>query len=314
MASTNLYPLFQKGLEDNFFVRMEYYEPEWRRIFHVHGTGDRYIWKQGWQGYDIPEPRIPGQRIVQQGFQPSFGKAYIIQNFGLGDAVPEEDIEDDIYGVIKYSLAAKAGFMAVAFMDLWQYRTAGFFQNQGYATGNAVAGMADGVSLFNTAHPIAASNLGATYSNRPSNDADLSVSSWQVMSTALRVQKYPNNRTFSNNKLRCIVINPALSYVAWEIRHGKPYKPNSADFTMNRIADEGVDIIEWPYFQKSGATGTNNAWFGVGQNHSLNFYMRSAPKSKTDYDVGTNSQIVIMLTRGDYGADDARGTYGSSGL
>lgn len=313
MASSNLFPLFQKGIEDNFFLRLSMYDPEWRRIFHVHETGDRYIWTQGWQGYDLPEPRVPGQRIVQGQFQPSFGKAFIMQNFGLGDAVPQEDIDDDLYAVIKYALASKAGFMAVAFMDLWQYRTAGFFQNQGFASGSSVAGMADGVSLFNTAHPIAASNLGTTYSNRPSVDADLSVATWQAMATALRVQKYPNNRTFANNKLRCLVINPALSYVAWQIRNAKPYEPGSANFTPNRIADEGVDIIEWPYFQKSGATGTNNAWFGIAEKHYLHFYMRSAPKSQTDYDIGTNSQIITMLTRGDYGAEDARGTYGSVG-
>lgn len=312
MASTNNYPLFNKGISENFLLRLSMYDPEWRRLFHVHGTGDRYIWHQGWKGYGLPQPRVPGARIAQSEFQPDFGKVYIMQLFALGDAVPQEDIDDDIYAVYKFAMATKGGLMANSFMNLWQYRTAGFFQSQGFASGSSVAGMSDGKSLFNTAHPIAASTLGITYANRPSVDADLSVATWQAACVALWTQKAPDNLTFLRNSAAKLCINPALSYVAWEIRQGK-WKPYSADRTENRIKQEGVEIIEWPYFQKSGATGTNNAWFFLGQQHYLNFFMRQAPYSKTDYDFGTNSQLVAMHTRGDYGADSPLGTYGSVG-
>lgn len=311
MASANLYPLFIQGINDNFGLKMDMYDPEWRRIFHVHGTGDRYIWDQEWQGYPLPQPRVPGDRIAQGSFQPSFGKTYIIQNFALGDAIPQEDIRDDLYAVIKYALATKGGLMADTFQNLWQYRTAGFFQNQGFASGTTVAGMSDGLSLFNTAHPIAASNLGVTYANRPSTDADLSIATWQAASIALWTQKAPDNLTYLRNRPRCLVINPALSYVARQIRYGK-WQPYSADRTINPIEAEGVDIIEWPYFTKSGATGTNNAWFMVGDKHYLNFYMRQAPEAETDYDIQTLSQVVVMSTRGDYGASNPKGVYGST--
>lgn len=312
--STNLYPLYTKGINDQFLLRLRTYDPEWRRLFHVQGTGERYIWAQGWQGYGLPQFRVPGERIAQDQFQPNFSKQYIIRNFALGDTIAQEDIDDDLYGVVKFVLAQKGGFMAVSFQNLWQYQTAGFFQNQGFASGSTVAGMSDGKSLFNTAHPIAASNLGTTVANRPSVDADLSVASWQAMCINLWTQKAPDNLTFLNNGLRKLCVNPQLHYVAHQIAHGTPYQPFSANFTPNIIPKDGsVEIIEWPYFQKSGATGTNNAWFGIAETNYLEFYMREAPKSQTDYDIQTNSQVVIMMTRGDYGASDWRGTYGSTG-
>lgn len=302
--------MFIQGIEEQFGLKYDTYDPEWRRIFHVRGTGDRYIWHQMWQGYGLPQPRLPGDRVAQSQFQPSFGKTYIMQNFALGDAIPQEDIDDDLYAVIKYAMASKGGLMADAFMNLWQYRTAGFFQNQGFASGSTVAGMSDGKSLFNTAHPVASSNLGTTYANRPSTDADLSISTWQAMETALRTQLRPDNLTYINNEPRCLVINPTLNFVARQINEGK-WQPFSADRTESKT--KNVDIITWPYFTKSGATGTNNAWFFLGNEHYLNFFMREAPKSETDYDIITRSQVVIMSSRADYGASDWRGGYGSSG-
>lgn len=290
---------------------MNTYDPEWRKIFHVHGTGDRYIWHQGWQGYGLPQQRVPGQPVAQSQFQPSFGKTYIIQNFALGDAVPQEDIDDDMYAVIKYAMASKGGLMANSFMNLWQYRTANFFANQGFASGTTVAGMSDGRSLFNTAHPQAASVLGTTYANRPSTAADLSVASWQAAETNLRTQLAPDGLTYLNNEPRILVVNPALSFVANQINTGK-WQPFSADRTES--ATKHLEVITWPYFKKSGATGTDNAWFMVGKDHFLNFFMREAPKPETDYDINTRSQIVIMSTRADYGASDYRGTYGSPGI
>lgn len=310
--STNLYPLYTKGLDRQFLLHLMTYQPVWKRLFHMNTTNKRYIWAQGWQGYNLPSFRLPGNSIKQDIFQPSFGKQYIVANYALGDAIAEEDIDDDLYAVIKFVLAQKGGYMAIAFEDLLEYLTAGFFATQGFATGTTVAGMADGLSLFNTVHPIAASNLGATYSNRPAVDADLSVAVVQAMSTALWTQKAPNNLTYLRNDLKKIVVNPALHYVAHQVTKYK-WEPYSANRTENPIKNQNIEIEEWPYFTKSGSTGTNNAYFGMAEKHYCNFYMRSAPRSKTDYDIGTNSQVMIMMSRHTQGADDARGVWGSTG-
>lgn len=288
------------------------YQPVWKQLFHMNTTDKRYIWAQSWQGYGLPLFRTPGTRIAQDVFQPSFGKQYIIANYALGDAVAQEDIDDDLYAVINFVLAQKGGFMANSFENLLEYLTAGFFAVQGYASGTTVAGMADGLSLFNAAHPTAASTLGITQSNVAT--ADLSVASAQAMTTALRLQKAPDNLTYMNNELDKFVYNPALDFVARQIFNNPKWQPYSGDRTANPLGNQNVTLCPWPYFTKSGATGTNNACFGMAKKHYCNFYMRSAPKSKTDYDINTNSQMLIMMSRHTQGADSWIGTYGLSGL
>lgn len=311
--SSNLYPLFIKGINRHFLLELMTYNPKWKSIFHVGATDERYIWHQGWQGYPLPQFRVPGEPIAQSQFAPSFNKQYIIRSFGLGDSFPQEDIDDDLYAVITFSAAKKGGLMARSFVNLMEYDTAGFFQNQGYVSGSSVAGMSDGKSLFNTAHPISANNTGTTASNRPSIDADMSVALAQFYAVNLRTQKAPDNLTFIDNEVRAVVFNPTLHYVVRQVYRGQ-WVPNTADRDLNYLPEDGVEFIEWAYFQSSGLTGTNNSTFVVGREHYLYFFMRSAYNTKTDYDIHTNSQIVTAMARYDEGASDWRGTSGSLGL
>lgn len=313
MASTNLYPLFTKGINRHFLLELKEYDPVWRNLFHMDSTSDRYIWHQSWEGYQLPEFRVPGERIAQGAFKPSFNKQYIIRTFGLGDSIPQEDIDDDLYAVINKQLAKKGGALARAFTNLLEYDTAQFFGVQAFASGTSVAGSSDGVSLFSTAHPISASQPLVTWSNRPSVAADLSQSSLQAAATALRLQKAPDNLTFLNNEIKTLVYNPVLEYVVRQLLYGK-WKADSADRNENFLTKDSIEACAWPYFQKSGATGTNNGWFVQGREHYLYFFMRSGYKTNTDYDINTNSQIITALQRFDEGASSPLGMYGSPGI
>lgn len=318
--STGLGPLFIRGVNRQFGLKLQTYDPQWRRIFHVMDTTDRYIWSQGWIGYQSPVFRVPGQTIAVGNFAPDFSKQYIIRGYGLADQFAQEDIDDDLYGVINLATARKGGLFAQAFMDLMEIQTATYFGTQGFTTGSSVAGMADGVSLFNTAHPQNALNQVATWTNRPSVDADLSITTAQFMATNLMLQKAPNNVTVLNNKMKAIVYNPILTFVAQQIYRGA-WQGFSADLNDNTIKKTlgNVELIEWPYFVKGGSTGgaygsgAANGYFGIGETHHMYFYLRQAAKSKTDESITTNSQIMTMTCRFDMGADSARGTVGSTG-
>lgn len=311
--SYGLYPLFNKGLNDNIGLEFMWWKPKWKEIFKVYNTNFRYEDDQEWEGYQYPGFRIPGQSVAAGQFLPSFNKRYVIRNFGLLDSVAQEDLDDDLYGVINRVIPSKAGLMARAFQDQLETDNANMFAVSGFASGT-VQGSPDGKSLFNTAHLTSASQSTVTWANRPSIEADLSISSFQAAQTNLRTQKAPNNVSFINNPARVLVVNPGLEYVAKQILKGT-WIGNSADLTQNWIAaDDNVMPIFWPYFQKSGATGTNNAWFVVGQDHWLKFFMRQKPTSRSDYDINTNSQIFTVLMRYDKGWSSARGTYGSTGI
>lgn len=312
MASQNLFPLFQRGFTKQIILAYKLWDPKWRNIFHVGTSDSRIVDMQNWSSYGVlPQFRVPGGQVQQAAIAPSFPKRYVMRSWGLGDSFASEDIDDDLYGVIHKVMPAKAGAMAHAFQNLMEEETSQYFIVNGYASGNNVAGMFDGVSLFNVAHPLSSTQPYITWANRPATDVDLSVASLQVAETNLRTQKPSNNIGYIENRPRAIIINPSLRFVAKQVIDGF-WETASANRTENAL--QSVEIIDWAWFQKSGATGTNNAWFEVGDEHFLDFLMHTAYRTETAYDINTSSQIVTAHCRFDLGATDARGTFGSSGL
>ena len=311
--SNNLAPLFVKGIDENIYTVIKGYEATWKKIFHVHPTKARYIDHQTWAGYGLPQARVPGERIADGQFAPSFSKHYVIRNFGLKDSFPDEDIADDLYGVINRVIPAKAGLFARTFMDLLELDTANLLSNQGFASGTNVAGSPDGRSLFSTVHPISVGQSAVTVANRPLIEVDMSVAGAQAAAVAIRLQKAPNNITVIPNEVAKVVYNPGLTYIAHQVYKGK-WEPNTANRNDNVLNQKHVELVEWPYWNKSGAQGVNNAWFVLGKMHNLHFFMRQGVRPKSQSDIVTNSIILAATCRFDEGWTDYRGTWGTTGL
>lgn len=316
--SSALAPLFNYGISKNLYAEMQPWQPAYKEFFNIIDTDSRYIDHQLWETYKLLQPRQPGGLTSGGQFFPSFSKRYIIRNFGLGDFIAIEDWRDDRYGVTHKILAQQGGALAQAVQDTYESDVANFCINSGYASGT-VAGMADGVSLFNTAHPVSLQNSTQTYSNRPAIDADLSVASYQAALTALETQQRPNATTYVHNRPSKLVVNPVSQFVADQlVNQGRnanaPWERGTAEYNSNKqVASKDVTVVQWPWFTKSGATGTNNAWMLFGETRYLYFVMRQAIEIETDYDVNTRSMIWVASTRFDEGASDARGGYGSAG-
>lgn len=310
--SSNLAPLFNEGLSENLFLSLDTYDMMFRHFMHMETADTRYVWHQVWEGYGLPQFRMPGGPFIQDSIKPSFNKAYIIRSFGLGDTFAREDIDDDLYGVINRVIPKKSGLMADSFYDLQNLELANFFGISGFAGGTNVAGMSDGLSLFNTAHPTSASQISNTFSNTFATGTDLSIASMQWAQGTLRNQTAPNGITHFQNEVDTLVINPSMRYVARQICHG-PKERGTSDNNENYLRDDHINIVEWPYFQAHGTVGTQNSWFVVGKKHWLFFLLRSGMMIQTDYDIATNSLICSCNIRFDYGATDPRGTVGSLG-
>lgn len=317
MASSGLAPIYQRGIDENILRTVAEYDPVYRLFMHVEDTSSRYIWHQGWSGYGLPmTPRYPGTPVESGQFAASFSKQYIVQGWGLGDQIPYEDEEDDLYGVIHRALAMKSGFMGVAFRTAIEYYVAQFFGIEGFASG-AVSTMPDNVSLFNTAHPVSSSQLGVTYANRPSTDVDFSVTSYQACATNLRTQLRPDNLTYINDRPRYGIFNPAWQYIVPQVLRAPMY-PNTADFNYNFNSEDNVTPIYWPYWAyggaTGGATGGNNSWFFVGHEHHLHFFWRQPPRSFVYWDQNVLAQQINVTMRTAIGASDWRSCYGSRGM
>lgn len=312
MPTSNVNAAFAAGIRRHIGIEYKEDPPVCTKIFHMNTSTSKFEDFQLWENYGPPVRKDPGTPVVFGQARQSFSKRFTHDTWTLGDLIPKENWADDKYGVLHRILPAKGGGMARVFRTNYDIQHANVFINTGYVSGTSVAGSFDGVSLFNTAHPISASNTGTTVSNRPSVDVDLSVASYQAAAVNLRTQYEANNYTYLDNEPAQLVVNPALEYVAKQITRSGWY-PNTADRNVNYNHEDNVKITTWKYFKKSGATGTNNAWFVTGQNHELLSFMRAAYEIESDFDIYVLAYVWTADMRFSFGWADWRGVYGSLG-
>jgi hypothetical protein len=312
MPTRNIAPAFAAGIREHCGIEFQVIPPICTQLFHMENSTAKFEDYQFWENYGSPTRKNPGSPVTMMEARPSYSKRFTHDTYAGGDVIPDEDWDDDKYGVLHRLLPAQGGGMGRSFKTFYDIQHALMFINLGFATGTNVAGSPDGLSLFNTAHPISAGNPLVTYSNRPSVDVDLSISSYQAAATNIRTQKEPNNFSIIDNEPARLTTHPSLRYVAKQILKGE-WERGTADRNTNYIATEGCDHTEWKYFTKSGATGVNNAWFVEGDTHWLYSFLRNAYEVDSDHDIYILAHVWVAFMRFSFGWVDARGTYGSIG-
>jgi phage major head subunit gpT-like protein len=232
--------------------------------------------------------------------------------FGLGVRASFELIEDDEYGLIRQSpqaLARSANFRI-------EQDAANVF-NLGFTTITSN----DGVSLFNSAHPLlggtAATTLGpgvsgiisaaGTYPNRPSTDMDLSITSLQ---TAIRQYERLIDAVGFPVALRpqYLWIPPELVFVAVELL-ASPNDPRNANNAINSILRQGLTYLIGHYFTSSTAWGL----LCEKQFHQLKFFWRHPLEEDFSDDFDTISMKHIAFMRYSVGPGSWLGVWGTTG-
>lgn len=300
--------LLTNTIQRHFGLRNKLVKSRIPSIFEVGSTDSRIVDEMGWVGYGSPEQIRPGQSVPMKEFYQDFGKRFVVVDYAMGDYCTFMDWDDDKGGVLHRMLPAKGGAMAVAFATLEERVCALFLGTYGFASGTSVATMSDGVSLFNTAHPLSRVNTSVTWSNRPSTDTPLSIASLKEACRQLRMQKAPNGLDILANEPAKLVYGYANDYVAREIL-AAGYQPYSADYTKNMLAGENIQPIYWPYFE----TNDGKAWFVLGQTHGLRFIRRQPVRFAGDTIVQSLSHVFVAWDRFTVGASTPRGVYGSYG-
>jgi hypothetical protein len=303
---------FSAGISKHLQIEYREKNPTYPRVFQVDRSDAKFVDMVLWQGYGLPAPKVPGvPGQFGEAFQ-SFSKRFLHVTYYLADMVTDEDWDDDKYGVLHRILPAKGGMMARSFRTHKEITHANLFNTLGFASGTNIAGSPDGVCLFSTTHPLSAQNSGVTFANRPTVDADLSITTAQAAAVNLRLQYAANGVEYIENDIRGVVINPALEYVAKQVFKGK-WERGTTDRNENFLTEPDVDIIPWAYFKSSGATGTNNSWFVFGEEHYLYSFDRTNYKVDTDHDIYILATVFAAHFRYSAGWSDWRGTFGSRG-
>jgi hypothetical protein len=305
--------LLASGVHHNLIQFLDYQmrDVEYTRWMNVETSEQAFEDEVEYAGVGVMPEKPEGANIIFDDLIQGGTKRYLHLSYGLGSMASWELIEDDKYGVIKQ--APKAHSRSALFIR--EQVTANVL-NLGFSSITTT----DGVSLFNTSHPLLgganATAVGpgvssiisatGTYPNRPSPDAALSFTSLELMVTQFErlidAQGIP-----IRFKPRWVIIPPELKFVAREIL-GSAGRPYSADNELNALLGEDLQ------FQISHYLTGPRAWFVVTEkdSHQLKFFDRHP--IDTDYDDVFTSRATQMLSfqRFSAGATSWPGTWGSN--
>ncbi len=236
---------------------------------------------------------------------------YIMLKSTLAARVSWELVEDDQYDKISKLLEGLANSANFTISQ----SGANIFNN-----GFSLIKTVDGVSLFNSQHPLlrgsSATNVGpgasftsyapGTFPNRPSVDVQLSVAGVQLATTQMERMIDQSGLSISI-KPKCCLIPPELRFTAREI-FGSAGKPDTSDNNINSLLGENLHPRICNYL-----TSPSN-WFLLADKHQhrLKHYTRTPITFDLDDDFNTLAFKFLMFYREAWGVTVFYGTWGSS--
>lgn len=294
------------------FLDLQMREEEYTHIFNVETSMQAFEDEVEMAGVGAMPEKPEGSAAVYDDMIQGGTKRYLHLTYALGSRATWELIEDDQYGILKQVPKAHARSAMFA-----REQVSANVLNLGFSTVTTT----DGVSLFNTQHPLlggtAATNLGpgltnvifagGTYPNRPSPDVDLSFTGIQLMVNQFE-RMIDSQGIPVRVKPRYILIPPELKFIAREIL-GSPGKPYTNDNELNSLLGEDLKFRVLHYLT------SQSAWFGVAEkdSHQLKFFDRHPIDTDYDDDFDTRSTKVLTFQRFSAGATSWVGTWGSNG-
>jgi len=286
----NLNKLWQDGLTS--------WGEEYRKLANIE-TSTRQSEVDSYEsGFQTMPEKDEGVAATYDTIIPGISKTYTHKTYAMGYEITEEAIEDNLQTPQTFNKLPQAlNRSAVETVEV----TFGTVINEGFSTTTGF----DGQYLFSTAHP----NLdGSTQGNRPSTDADLSVSSLTAGLTA--VEGFTDERGLKRPMKATLLVVPVNSWNIAEELLGSEYKPYVANNEVNALQKKDLQYFVYHYMTDT------DAWVLLAEkgNHQLKFYWRvqlGALRRGTDFD-STNLKHLARM-RFSVGYSHWMGTYGTSG-
>ncbi len=270
---------------------------EYRSYFNVLNSTKQSEVDSYESGFAAMPEKQEGTAATFDTILPGIKKTYTHITYALGYELTEEAVEDNLQTPQTFNKLPLA--LTRSAIETVEVTAANVFNN-GFTTNGF-----DGVPLFSALHP----NLdNSTQRNKPSTDADLSVTSLTAGLTD--VEKFVGERGLKRPMKAKTLFVPVDSWNIAEELLGSEFKPFVANNEVNALT-----IKDLQYFVGHYLTDTD-AWFLLAQmgEHMLKFWWRvklGALKRGTDFD-STNLKHLQRM-RFSVGHSHWMGTYGSEG-
>lgn len=295
---TNFGDLLEEKFREIAFLNYDRYPELFSQIFNVKNSMKNNEHESGVSGLGMPGSKAEGADMTYDDPVQLWDVTYTHTTYAQGVRVTMEAMDDDQYGILGERLFGSMGrgFKERVETQAWNVL------NNGFTTQTA----ADAVALFSTSHtrnPDDATN----HANKPSTDADLSVSSLKA-----GITNFEDTLDHRGLKLRIrpkyLVVPTAERFTAEEITQSV-LQPYVTENTKNVLGEEGLSVVVVPYITDS------DSWFLIADkgDHDLNFFWRKAFTVKRDSDFDSWDAKFGGVMRFSVGVTDWRGTYGTQG-
>ncbi len=292
----------EPGLNALFGLSYDQYDAEYAAIFSQE-TSDRAFEEEVLiTGFGGAPTKTEGAGVSFDNASESYSARYTHETVALAFALTEEAQEDNLYDSLgkRYTKA-----LARSMANTKEVKGANVLNN---AFSSSFTG-GDGVSLINTAHPLAG---GGTAANRATTMSDLNEVSLE--DALIDISTFTDDRglTISVNATK-LVVPPQLVFVADRILNS-PGRSGTADNDINAIANTGV--LPGGYTVNHYLTDPD-AFFLLTSvteaGEGLKMFQRTAMETSMEPDFSTGNIRYKARERYSFGFSDWRGIYGSQG-
>lgn len=285
------------ALEELFRSELEMHPSVRSQIFKMVST-DRDIW----QSSELHDMAL--FEVIPEGTDYSFqrpkqgaNKTLTINKYGLGFSISEEAIDDGKFDFIadavrKMAKSAKES-QEISAMDVI---------NNGFSATT----VADGLSLFNTAHTLPS---GLTFRNRPSSEVDLAPGSLDAALVDFETQFIGDSGIIYKPKPKVLLVHPSNKRYAMEII-GSDLKADTPNNNMNSLKQDGLRVVS------SAHLTDTDAWFLLADPSETGLRIVSRKPIETKSEEGFDNDSIRYKSR--YreivGAIHAMGVWGTTGI
>lgn len=291
-------------LEEVCVDTMEEFPMEHERIYNVRSMDRGILHHTQVSGIPAVGQVAEGAEYPQDEFAQGFDTLFKAVKYGVIVGISEELLADNA----NEEAFQRAEQLGRAMREAQRISAATIFNNGFTDTGP------DGVSLFNTAHPLPYQGAG-TSSNRLSVDADLSLASLEDLVTTMRkTQDQAGKKVLI--RPRYLIVPPELEFLAHELLESdsKPQASTASSITevnaVNSMRSRyGLEPVVMDYLTD------DDAFFLAGDkgSHKVYWYWRMQPQVSSDMEFKSDVALMKIKSRWALNYSDFRGLAGSSG-
>ena len=285
------------GLNALFGLEYARYDEEHKEIYETETSERSFEEETKLSGFSAAPVKNEGSAIAYDNAQEAWTTRYNHETIALGFSITEEAIEDNLYD----SLSARYTKGLARAMAYTKQVKAAAVLNNGF---NSAYVGGDGVSLFNSAHPLV---NGGTNSNSPSTPADLNETSLE--NAVIQIAAWTDERgLLIAAKPKKLIVPPALQFVATRLLETK-LRVGTNNNDLNAIKNNGS--IPEGYTVNHFLTAPN-AWFlTTDVPNGLKHFERVSLQNSMDGDFDTGNVRYKSRERYSFGWSDPLGIYGS---